>query len=476
MPSTIENAPAPFPSTGEEITTGVRLLRGDPRAAIRKLSGPTIVAMLLMAVYNLADAIWVAGLGPEALAGVGFIGPLFMILIGLSNGLGVGATSTIARRIGARDRSGTENAAVHALLLALGTSALLTVLFEVFLHPMVELLGAGAVSDVAIEYGSIVFAGTVIFLAVQMSYAILRAEGDTRRTMHAMAISSVLNMVLDPILIYGAGMGVAGAALATVISIASVEAVLLYWFFVKRDTYTRISLRSYRPDPETFRQILRVGLPACIEFLLLSFVMILNNRILVQVAGTDAVAIYSSGWRIVMFAIVPLIGIASSVVPVAAAAYGAREYRKIDEAHRYAIAAGVAIALITSTLTYLLAPQLAFLFTYTEESARLAPGFVLYFHTMCLFYPFAPLGMFSSSVFQGTGHGFTSLAITIVRNLILIVVFAYALAVLLGMGALGVYLGIVLGNTLGGLIGYLWARAFISRLLKVQARQAAQAR
>ncbi len=458
---------SPSPPLEKEVTRGIHLLRGDPKRAIRKLSGPLIVAMFLIAIYNLADAIWVAGLGSNALAGVGFIAPLFMILIGLSNGLGAGATSLVARRIGARDKAGAESAATHSLVIAFAVSAVLTIFFVVFLRPIVEALGAGPVTDISVEYGQIVFLGTVIFLVVQMAYAILRAEGDTKRTMYAMAISSVLNIVLDPILIYGAGMGVAGAAWATVISIAAVMGVVVYWFSVKRDTYVQLSFRGFAPDPRTFRQILGVGLPASIEFLLMSLVVILVNGILVSIAGTDAVAIYTSGWRIVMFAIVPLIGIGTSVISVAGAAYGAREYEKIRIAHQYSIRIGVAIALATSALTFLFAPQLTGLFTYTPESAPLIPGFILFFQTMCLFYPFVPLGIFSSSIFQGTGHGLTSLVINILRNLAFIAVFIYLLGVVLGLGVLGVYLGIVAGNILGASVGYLWARVFIARLLRV---------
>jgi putative MATE family efflux protein len=452
----------------EEVTRGVSILRGDPKTAIRKLSGPMIIAMLLMAVYNLADAIWVAGLGADALAGVGFIAPLFMILIGLSNGLGAGASSVVARRIGARDKPGADSAANHALVLAFGVSAVLMAILVLFLRPIVVMLGAGPVTDLAVEYGSIVFMGTIFFLAVHMTYAILRAEGDTKRTMYAMAASSILNLILDPILIYWAGLGVAGAAYATVISIASVMVVLVYWFFVKQDTYVSISLRAFSPDTRTFRAILGVGLPASLEYLLMSIVVIIINVILVSIAGTDAVAIYTSGWRIVMFAVVPLIGIATSVVSVAGAAYGAREYEKIRVVHRYATTIGVIIALTTSALTYLLAPQITAMFTYSPESAHLIPGFILFFQTMCLFYPFAPLGMFSSSVFQGTGRGLTSLVITILRNLVFIAVFAYLLGIVFGFGEPGVYLGIVAGNILGGSVGYLWARAFIGRLIRAE--------
>lgn len=452
----------------EQLTKGVSILRGDPKVAVRKLAGPMIVAMLLIAIYNLADAIWVAGIGSDALAGVGFITPLFMILMALSNGLGAGATSVVARCIGARDKVGADIAASHAILTAFIVSAFLMVIFVLFLRPIVILLGAGPVTDIAVEYGQIVFLGTVFFLVVQMAYAVLRAEGDTKRTMYAMAVSAVLNIILDPILIYWAGLGVAGAAIATVISIASVLVVIAYWFLAKRDTFVSLKIRGFSPDVRIFQSILGVGIPASLEYLLLSVMSLSINLILVTIAGTDAVAVYTSGWRIVMFAIVPLIGLATSVIAVSGAAYGAREYEKIRIVHRYSIRIGVVIGLVTGILTYLLSPHITALFTYSPESAHLSPAFILFFQTMCFFYPFIPLGMFSSSVFQGTGHGVTSLVISLLRALAFDIVFAFILGMVLGLGEFGVYSGIVVGNIIGGFIGYFWAGVFLDRLVRTE--------
>ncbi len=449
----------------EKITSGVSILRGDPKIAIRKLSGPMIIAMLMMAIYNLADAIWVAGLGSDALAAIGFVTPLFMAVIGLSNGLGAGATSVVARRIGARNKAGADSAAMHSIISAVAISLVLTPVLVLAIGPIVALFGAGAVVDLAVEYGSIVFFGTFFILFAQVSYAILRAEGDTRRTMYAMGASSLLNIVLDPILIYGAGLGVAGAALATVISMASVAVILLYWFLVKKDTYVSLYLHKFSFERRTTLDIFGVGLPASVEFLLMSVVVIVVNAMLVRISGTDAVAIYTSGWRIVMFAVVPLVGITTSLVSVVGAAYGALQYEKIRIAHLYAIRIGVVIAVIISILTWIFASQISGLFTYSAESAHLLPGFIIFFHTITLFYPFVPLSMMSSSVFQGTGHGLTSLLINLMRNLLFIVLFAYLLGIVLGFGVQGIWFGIVSGNILAGIVGFSWAYTFISRLI-----------
>jgi putative MATE family efflux protein len=286
-----------------------------------------------------------------------------------------------------------------------------------------------------------------------------------KRTMYAMGISSVINIVLDPILIYGAGMGIAGAALATVISIATVSAVILFWFFVRKDTYVTLSRQAFSPDLSAITDILRVGLPASLEFFLMSALAIIINGLLVGISGTDAVAVYTTGWRVVMFAIIPFVGISTAVVSVGGAAYGARRYDRLKTAHTFSVALGVAIAIAMSVITWLLAPQIALIFTYSPESAHLAPAIVAFLQIMCFFYPFVPPGIMSGSIFQGTGKGTTSLAISVLRNLLFIAFFAWVLAVPMGMGETGVWWGIVAGDILGGSVGYLWARLYITRLI-----------
>ena len=189
------------------------------------------------------------------------------------------------------------------------------------------------------------------------------------------------------------------------------------------------------------------------------------NMLLVITAGTDAVAVYTAGWRVVFFAIIPLVAIATSVISVAGAAFGARQYEKIRTAHSFSVMLGVGISLVISVITYIFAPQIALIFTYSADSAHLAPDIALFLATMCLFYPFVPPGIMSGSIFQATGKGITSLMITILRNLAFIALFAYLFGIVLGFGEHGVWWGIVAGDILGGTVAYLWARYYISRLI-----------
>ncbi|HOT02872.1 MAG TPA: MATE family efflux transporter [Methanolinea sp.] len=463
------NAPDPARREDHEhaITRGVTLLTGDPKVAIRKLSGPMILAMLLMSLYNLADAVWVAGLGPGSLAAVGFITPLFMVFIGLGNGLGAGVSSAVARYIGAGNRREAENAGMHGILIGMVFAAVLTLPLVLFAEPIAALLGAGEVTPIAAEYGRIVFGGAAFILFNTIAYAILRGEGDTKRTMYAMAASSILNVILDPVLIYGAGWGIAGAAIATVISMALVSLVILYWFVVKQDTYLSISPKIFVPEREMSVDILRVGLPASAEFFLMSVLGVMINIVLVMVATIDAVAVYTSGWRLVMFAIIPVIAISTTLISVIGAAYGARNFEHLKTAHAYAVRLGTLISVVMAAGIFLFAPQIAFLFAYTESMASLAPRIALFMQAITVLLLFIPIGMMSLSVFQGTGRGVISLVINILRTIAFVAVFVYVLGIYLGYGENGVWAGIIIGNIIGSLVAYFWARAFISRLVAV---------
>ena len=452
----------------KEETAGVSLLLGEPEKAIRTLSGPLIIAMLLYSTYNIVNAIWVAGLGSDALAAVGFISPLFLVLIGLGNGLGAGTTSAIARKIGAGDLQGANNAAVHAIILTVIISALVTIPLVLWTTEIALLFGAGKTAELCGEYGRVVFGSTILLLVTSVGSAILRAEGDTKRAMYLMALSALMNMVLDPLLIYTAGMGIAGAAWGMVISQIFVAVILVYWFFGKKDTYISVSRSSFTYQKQTMQDILGVGIPASLEFFLMSLLAIIINGLLVSVAGTDAVAVYAAGWRVVIFAIIPLAAIGTSVISVAGAAFGGRRYEKLPIILNYSVKTGLMVAVSLSVITWLFANQIATIFTYSPESIHLAPSIAAFLATMCFFYPFVPPGIMSGSLFQGVGKGMTSLTLNVFRNLLFIAVFAYLFGIVLGYGEHGIWWGIVAGDILGGTLAIIWAKVYLSRLLRYQ--------
>lgn len=450
--------------SSRDVDQRISMVTGEPKKAIRVLAMPMIISMFLIMAYNLADSIWVAGLGPNALAALGFINPLFMIVIGLGNGLGAGAMSLIARCIGAQNKKGADNAAMHSLLLTLAVSAGVTVVLLLFLKDILLLMGAGVTIGLATEYGQIVFGGLIFFMFSNVASGILRAEGDVNRPMYAIAATTVLNVILDPIFIYYFGWGVSGAAWATILSSAISCVVLIYWLLLKRDTYVSFSRKDFKASWNVVKNILMVALPASVETLVMSILGIILNLILVITGGAEAVAVYTAGWRVVMMAMIPPIGIGTAAITVGGAAYGARKYENLSTALSYSAKLGVGIALVTATLTYIFAGSIASIFTYSPESAFMAPSIAAFLQVMFLFFITVPMGITASSIFQAMGKGFTSLILTVLREVVFIAFFAYLFAFTLGFGSSGVWWGIVVGGGLGCVVAYIWATIYVRRL------------
>ena len=458
------------PSTNNQTDTeGTKLLLADPKTAILRLSLPMMVAMTLMTLYNVVDAFWVAGLGADALAAVGFSFPLFIITIGLASGLGTGGEAALSRMIGARDRAGASSVAMHTILLMTVLAVAVTIPLFLFAGELFVLMGAGDAAGLATEYARILFLGTFALLFGEVAYALMHGEGDAKRTMYAMAAGAVANTVLDPILIYTLHLGIAGAAWATIIAEVVAAVPMVYWLFVKRDTYVSLRLREFAPDPAVARGILQVGLPAAAEQLALALMALVLNGLIVLISSTDGVAIYSVGWRVVSIGLTPILAISSAVVAVTGAAYGARAYTRMEFALRYAVRLGLGIGLGLAAATFAFAPQIAALFTASGAASEFAPELTTYLQVMSLVYPMVGFGLFSSSFFQGTGLGARSLTITVLQNVVLSILFALLFAVELGFGLSGVWWGVAAGNAVGAVLGYAWARRYSAGLIVGQA-------
>ena len=453
-------------SSNNSINERVSMITGDPKKAIRNLSIPMILSMLLMMVYNLADSIWVAGLGPNSLAALGFVTPLFMMVIGLGNGLGAGANSLISRCIGAKNKKGSDNAAIHSIILTLLVSIILTAVILIFLKDLLMIMGAGVSLNLAIQYGQIVFGGLIFLIFTSVASGILRAEGDVKRPMYAMLATAILNIVLDPIFIYYFGWGVSGAAIATLISASISAGLILYWLMFKRDTYVSLSRKDFNASWTVIKDILLVGLPASAEFFVMSILGIVLNIMLVITGGTEAVAVYTAGWRVVMIAMIPAIGIGTAAITVAGAAYGSRRYNNILTALNYSVKLALGIASITGLIIYIFASNIASIFAYSAQSSFMAPSIAAFLQVMCLFLIIVPFGIVASSIFQGMGRGVTSLILTIIREVLFISVFAYFISFVLGIGEHGVWWGIVIGGAFGCAIAFVWATRFIKGLKK----------
>lgn len=453
--------------TEKSMTKGVKILLGDPKKAILKLSAPMMMAMLLQAVYNIADGIWVAGLGADQLAAVGLFFPFFIIIVALGAGLGVGGSSAISRRIGEGNKKAAENTAAHTILFSVGLALVISLAALPFTGGLfLSLSGNGEVGRMAADYALILFSGASILVFSHIANAILRGEGAAKKAMYGLALGSGLNIVLDPLFIYGFKLGVVGAAWATLVSI-SVSAVLFsYWLFFQKKTYLRITFKDFKLDTGVLKEILSVGFPSSLAQLSMSLAMVILNVVVIKAGGTDGVAVFTSGWRIVMLGTIPLLGMATGVVSVTGAAFGAKNKYKLKTAFFYAVKIGVLIELAAGILVAVFAGQISYIFSYSKEASRIQEQLVVFLRVTAIFYPAVPLGMLTSAMFRGVGKGTRSLIVTVFRTIVLQVPICYLLGITFGLGLIGVWMGIVTGNVVAVAITFYWGRYTVEHVIE----------
>ncbi len=449
-------------------TRGVQTLLGDPKKAIIKLSIPMVVAVAAHTFYNLTDAVWVSGLGPESLAAVGFIFPFLFFAMAIASGVGIGGGAAISRKIGARDKTGADSIAVHTIVLMLVHVGVVTVAMLVFAEPALRLMGAGAALQPAVSYARILFAGIGFVFFQQSATSILRSEGDVKRAMYAMVGGAVLNMALDPIFIYVLDLGVAGAAWATIFSMFLVSALTGYWLFVERKTYVSFRFKGFRFCRAHVWDIARVGFPASVSQMSMAIMAFAVTTIVASVGGPDGVAIYTTGWRIIALAALPVLGVATAVTSVSGAAYGAHEYEKIEIAYSYALKLCVAVEGLFALLMVVFAPQITWIFTWSNDSQRIVGELVVCLRILWLMLPATAFGMLSSAMFQGVGKGLYALSMTLLRTLVFTVPLAYLFGVRLDWGLRGVWVGIAIASVGYVPIAFTWAMIHIKRLQKFE--------
>ncbi len=470
---------------GNNTTQGVATLLGDPKKAIIKLSLPMIVAMSVQSLYNLADKIWVSGLGKEALSATGLFFPFMMFAIALSSGLGIGGGSAISRRIGADDKEGAHSVATHTVVFTFILAFVYTIPLFFSAPFLFAALGAGDALEMSLAYGQVMIAGSVFIFLANIGNSFLRSEGKAKSAMIAMLLGTVLNVILDPLFIYqltipisntmvisiGLNLGVAGAAYATILSFAVSFFLLSYWILIKKDNYIKLNFKRFRFRKSIIMDIFRVGFPSTLSHGSMSLMMLLLNLIVTSVAGYVGVAIFQTGWTVVAIAILPLLGIASAVVAVSGATYGARYYDKLKTSFVYAVKLGFIIELGIAVLTFIFAPFITQVFTLSEDTKQIVPDIIYMLQIIWLFYPSVSAGMLSSALFQGVGKGNYSLIITLIRTFVLAALFSYLLGVVFGLGLLGVYLGVIISSWGTSIIAFIWAQRFIGKLIKSAAQK-----
>lgn len=438
----------------------VELLFENPKRSIWKLAIPTIFANLVQVLYSFVDAFWISTLKNASLgvAGIGLAQPLNFAAISLAGGIGVGVNSLISRSIGAKDYESANKAASHGIYLSLIISGISSIILFIFSKTIFAALGAGEALPQAILYGRIVFGAMPVSFLVFIMNSILRAEGDTRRSMIAMVTGSVLNMVLDPIFIFVFKLGVAGVAVATVISQIVSLAMLMYWALFEKTTFVKIKLRGFKFEPSIIGEIIKVGFPFALSQFLISFSQMLFNHLTAQIRGPEGIAIYNVGMRFNQIAVLPSLGISASTISVVGAWYGSKNREMLKRSIIESWKLGVKIQTIIAIFIYTSAPLLARIFANDVSMKQLMPEVVGFLRITSLSYIFIPIGMFTSSAFNGMGQGIKAAVLAFLRLLVIAYPIARILSINFNMGLTGVWWGINLAPLGASIIALIWLK------------------
>ena len=443
----------------------VELMRGEPENAVKKLAIPIMISMILTAMYNIVDGIWVAGLGPTAIAGIGFVTPIFMVLNGASVGLGNGATSSISRFIGAKNHEMANKSATQSLLIFLIASIILTIIFIIIQEPLLRSYGAtGQTLKEAVAYATPLFLGLIAFMYSNGCSGILRGEGDMKRAMYVVVATVILNASLDPIFIYIMGFGSAGASLATIVSSVIAAIIMLYWILIKKDTYVNVTLKNFKFDSKLTKDILKVGIPSALDMLIMAIAMSIYLILISQVGGDYGIATFTTGQRLYLFAIMPLTAIGSAVIAVSGSAFGAKNGDYLSRTHKYGAKCGLALGTVITLILVIFATPLATIFAYTPETANLVPGIAQYLQIACPALILTGIGLPSSFFYQGIGKGTYSLMFTILREIIFVVPLMLVFVFVLKLDLVGIWLGLCIGRMIASVINYVFARYEIKKI------------
>ena len=448
-----------------------RLTEGNVGKQLIQLTLPMVWGVFAIIAFNLVDTYFVGQLGTKELAAMSFTFPVVMTLGSLAMGLGVGASSVIARAIGEGDRSRVQRFTINSLTLGLVAVGIFVSLGLLTIDPLFTALGAGAdVLPLIREYMEIWYIGMIFLVIPMIGNSAIRASGNTATPSLIMTIAAVVNIALDPVLILGlAGfprLELQGAALATVISRAtSLVAALLVLYFKER----MISLRlpSLQETLWCWKDILYVGLPAAATSMInpISIGVVTS---LLATFGATSVAAFGVASRIESFVLIALVALSSSIGPFVGQNWGAKKYTRVRKALQLGFICCMVWGVLMALILVPLAPWLVSLFNNNPDIIEIA---VRYLWIVPISYGTAGIILVSNSAFNSLGKPIPSIVMTVMRMFVLYIPIAYFGGQIYGVN--GIFAAASISNLVVGIGAYIWNQRTCSMKAAEKAEQIA---
>lgn len=432
------------------------------------LAAPLAVTLFIQQINGFVDTFWVSGISSDAVASIGVISPIYVTVIGIGSGLGIGVTASISRYIGKKDRISANRIASQGLVLTVLISVVLTAILIITAESTLRLIGAETILPICMEYAVPLYIGTIFIMLCNVMSGMLRGEGAAKRSMYVQVIGAIINIFLDPIFIFKLNMGIAGAAWATVISVAVSSAIPFYWYLIDKSTFVSIKSAYFKNGSDARSDILVVGFPAIVELSEMSLFNILLLYFIIICGGTNAVAVYTTAWKVLLIGLVPAQAISGALVPVCSAKYGMKKFDAVYDAFRYSVLISVIVMIIIFITIIVFAEQLSWLFTNSGSSITLHDELKEALVILSITLPAFSLVYSGSSLMQSLKKAGQAMINTFIRNVMIVILFAIAVYTLMGPNVL--WISIVIGEIVGGIMMYVHANIVLKNIIKKEVK------
>ena len=433
-----------------------KLTVGPVSGSILSMMLPMALGILVMIGNGLVDAYFIGQLGYAQLAAVSYAFPVWFVAAGIVMGLGTGTSSVLSRFIGAGDTKSVKQIATHSMILAVLAGAVVTAIGLLSIESLFGLLGANEETMPFVKsYMTIYYWGSLFLGIPFIGNSILRANGDAKTPSLLVAFSAIVNAVLDPILIFGwfgfPEMGVAGAALASVVSTVAFLLASL-WVLIFRDNLLTSIGHSLSSMISSWKQVLHVGLPAIASNLIAPVSSALVTA-LVSTYGQEAVAAYGLAGRIEALVIVLLMALGGATAPYVGQNYGAKKFNRLVDGFKFSARFALFYSIFCILLLYFISSTILGVFTDNEDVIRLAMIQLM----ICPWgYGFLGIASICNGSFNAFARPLPAMTISISRTLVIYVPLAYLLAYYFGFQ--GIHIAQVLANIFAGCVAIVWYR------------------
>ena len=392
---------------------------------ILTMSAPIVVSMMVQSLYNVVDSIFVAQISEEAITAVSMAFPFQQLMMSVGIGTAIGVNSLLARNLGAKQFSQVNKIANNGLLLAFLSFIAFFMMGLLLSDKLItiqtdnqEIISHGPV------YLRICLMGSLGIFTHLMFERLLQATGKTMYTMIAQISGALMNIILDPIMIFGwfgmPAMGLAGAAIATVIS-QYIGALVVAYLCIRKEKDIDIGFRYMKPDFKIIRDIYAVGIPSIIMISISSVTIFSMNQILAKFSIT-AVALLGIYFKLQSFIFMPVFGLNNGIIPIVGYNYGAGNKERMRETIFLGMRYAVTIMLIGTLIMMVFPDKLLGMFNASDQMMDIGR---VAFRIICISFPFAAISIISIGVFQAIGKGTLSMIISIIRQLVVLVPLAY---------------------------------------------------